>query len=163
MKINLLTLLFISFCASSAFAQNEIIIPRDIKDTYAQDVRNKSGAPGQNYWQNHADYVMDVSYDPSIRRVSGEETIQYYNESPDTLKELVIGLYQEVLSKNSERIRTLPLDKLKDETMILEMVEIGGVDYTNSENAKKVSTNLIIKLDDPILPNSIVDLKFKWY
>ena len=47
--------------------------------------RNGSGAPGQNYWQQRADYVINVAVDDNTQLLTGSETITYYNNSPEPL------------------------------------------------------------------------------
>jgi hypothetical protein len=49
------------------------------------EYRNASGAPGHRYWQQRADYVIDVELDDANQRIIGKETITYKNLSPDTL------------------------------------------------------------------------------
>jgi hypothetical protein len=45
--------------------------------------RTASGAPGHEYYQQKADYVIDVRLDDSKQRIDGKETITYTNNSPD--------------------------------------------------------------------------------
>jgi len=54
--------------------------------------RTASGAPGHQYWQQKADYVIDVEVDDTNQRVIGSETITYTNHSPDPLSYLWIQL-----------------------------------------------------------------------
>ena len=46
--------------------------------------RSGSGAPGPQYWQNQADYVMHAAIDTSKKMLSNDEMITYTNNSPDT-------------------------------------------------------------------------------
>lgn len=89
-------------------------------------IRSTSGAPGENYWQNHADYNIDVELVPESRTVKGSETILYFNESPDTLKEIVLALYQNVLNKDAKRVFDIPKNILNDNTVNIEYLTIGG-------------------------------------
>ena len=63
--------------------------------------RTASGAPGQGYWQQKADYVISVTLDDQKQKISGEETITYHNNSPDPLDYLWVQLDQNVREKNS--------------------------------------------------------------
>lgn len=54
--------------------------------------RTASGAPGHQYWQQKADYVIDVEIDDENQRVVGSETITYTNNSPDPLNYLWLQL-----------------------------------------------------------------------
>ena len=62
--------------------------------------RTASGAPGHEYWQQKADYVMDIRLDDENQKVYGEETITYTNNSPDALKYLWLQLDQNVRAKD---------------------------------------------------------------
>ena len=63
--------------------------------------RSPSGAPGPEYWQQQADYVIDVSLDDETQRVTGSETVTYHNNSPDTLRYIWFQLDQNVFAKNA--------------------------------------------------------------
>ena len=54
--------------------------------------RTGSGAPGPKYWQQQADYVIDVDLNDDTHIVSAKETITYTNNSPDQLKYLWLQL-----------------------------------------------------------------------
>ncbi len=50
------------------------------------ETRLASGAPGPQYWQQRADYVIDVELDDERQRLIGSERITYHNQSPHSLK-----------------------------------------------------------------------------
>ncbi|WP_027376127.1 M1 family metallopeptidase [Kaistella palustris] len=54
--------------------------------------RTASGAPGQGYWQNRADYNITAYLDEEKRNLRGSETVTYYNNSPDDLDYLWLQL-----------------------------------------------------------------------
>jgi len=47
--------------------------------------RTASGAPGGKYWQQRADYNIKCQLDEKALKLTGKETITYYNNSPDPL------------------------------------------------------------------------------
>jgi hypothetical protein len=47
--------------------------------------RTASGAPGVKYWQQRADYNIKCELDEKALKLTGSETITYYNNSPDPL------------------------------------------------------------------------------
>ena len=65
------------------------------------DYRTASGAPGTAYYQQRADYVMDIKIDDETQRLYGEETITYTNNSPDELAYLWVQLDQNIRKKDS--------------------------------------------------------------
>tara|TARA_R110002096_G_scaffold49108_5_gene129940 strand:- start:6402 stop:8636 length:2235 start_codon:yes stop_codon:yes gene_type:complete len=64
--------------------------------------RTASGAPGKAYWQQRANYNIKVSIDEKNNTLTGEETITYFNNSPDDLSYLWIQLEQNVNKKENE-------------------------------------------------------------
>ncbi len=64
--------------------------------------RAASGAPGSAYYQQEADYKMDVELDDKTQKLSGFETITYTNNSPDDLDYLWVQLDQNKRAKNSK-------------------------------------------------------------
>ena len=64
--------------------------------------RSASGAPGPAYYQQQADYKMDIELDDDNAKLSGNETITYTNNSPDALKYLWVQLDQNMRAKDSK-------------------------------------------------------------
>ena len=64
--------------------------------------RTASGAPGVDYWQQKADYKIKASIDENTNILEGEETITYFNNSPDNLSFLWLNLEQNVNRKGNE-------------------------------------------------------------
>ncbi len=64
--------------------------------------RSASGAPGPDYYQQQADYVMDIELDDVNKKIYGFETITYTNNSPDELEYLWVQLDQNVRSRDSK-------------------------------------------------------------
>jgi len=64
--------------------------------------RAASGAPGSAYYQQQADYKMDIVLDDKNAKLSGFETITYTNNSPDVLKYLWVQLEQNKRAKDSK-------------------------------------------------------------
>ena len=65
------------------------------------EYRTASGAPGQSYWQQKADYVIAVTLDDAKHSITGTETITYTNNSPDPLTYLWVQLDQNMRAKDS--------------------------------------------------------------
>ena len=64
--------------------------------------RTGSGAPGPAYYQQQADYKMDIEIDDDNARLYGDETITYTNNSPDQLSYLWVQLDQNMRARNSK-------------------------------------------------------------
>ena len=64
-------LLFMLLSSLGLTAQIELPVPRDIEISYLNGIRDKSGKPGVNYWQNHASYDINIRFDPTSRMLEG--------------------------------------------------------------------------------------------
>lgn len=63
--------------------------------------RNAGGMPGHEYWQQKVDYEISAVLDETNRRLTGQESIRYQNNSPDTLSYLWLQLDQNIFRKDS--------------------------------------------------------------
>lgn len=63
--------------------------------------RTASGAPGPAYYQQQADYKIDVELDDKNTRLHGTETITYHNNAPEALEYLWVQLDQNKRSRSS--------------------------------------------------------------
>jgi hypothetical protein len=115
MKIFKYCLCAFLFVSASTFAQNEIKPERQnghtnqnkfkqLYDEFATPnmFRTGSGAPGPAYYQQQADYKMDIEIDDVNAKLYGNETITYTNNSPDELNYLWVQLDQNMRAKNSK-------------------------------------------------------------
>jgi hypothetical protein len=65
------------------------------------EYRTGSGAPGPSYWQQEADYTINVELNDENQSITGTETITYHNNSPDVLKYLWLQVDQNILSRKN--------------------------------------------------------------
>ena len=89
------------------------------------EYRTASGAPGNKYWQQRCDYNIRCELDEKNQKLTGSETLIYYNNSPDILKYLWLQLdenehstltnanYQDA-SNLGRVVTTAMLDDMKD-------------------------------------------------
>ena len=68
--------------------------------------RTASGAPGNGYWQQRADYEIAVTLDEEERRITGKETIRYHNHSPEALAYLWVQIDPNIFSPESHAVLT---------------------------------------------------------
>ncbi len=66
--------------------------------------RSASGEPGDAYWQNRADYVIDAALDDTQNSISGTVTITYTNNSPKALSYLWLQLDQNAFREHSRAL-----------------------------------------------------------
>ncbi|HPZ25217.1 MAG TPA: M1 family metallopeptidase [Kaistella sp.] len=107
--------------------------------------RTASGAPGQGYWQNRADYDITAYLDEDKRNLKGSETVTYYNNSPDDLDYLWLQLDENQQSsvKNAgyESESTLPKQSNSDRLRISEIPRKDNGYGVNLEKVTDVSGN----------------------
>lgn len=71
--------------------------------------RTASGKPGEAYWQNTADYQIEVSLDESNFTLSGKVTLTYTNNSPENLDFIWLQLEQNRFTPDSRGTLTTPI------------------------------------------------------
>ncbi|MFZ9660522.1 MAG: M1 family metallopeptidase [Chitinophagaceae bacterium] len=90
----LLILIAVSFVAATSFGQLDRNPGSNHGNKFEQldfllqspnEYRTASGAPGPRYWQQRADYDINVELDEAKNILTGSETVTYYNNSPDVL------------------------------------------------------------------------------
>ena len=160
--IQLITTIFFLLSIQS-LPQEKLFIPRNIQPAYEKGTRSPNGKPGAEYWQNSSEYKIDVEFDPSSYLVNGAEEIVYYNNSPDTLKRIVLRLYPNVFKKGSARDYSIIPEGLTEGVSIKKLV-VGSneVDLNNRSNFRVVNTIATIYLTENIPPESSLDLSIEW-
>lgn len=155
------------------FRQLEEILPT------ANEYRTASGAPGHKYWQQRADYTIDVELDDVNQRILGKETVTYKNLSPDTLNYIWLQLDQNIYAKDSDNIttRTAPnFDQIGENGVPISAVEQlaartydGRVTLTSVKDNRGnnlvftiVKTMMRINLPQPLAPNQNFVFSIEW-
>lgn len=115
------------------------------------------------YWQQRADYTMEVDFDVEKHQYTGTQKLVYTNNSPDTLDRVFYHLYFNAFQPGSMmdvRSRTIedPDRRVGDRIFSLKEDEIGYLNVKSLSQNKKgvkyqqVGTILEVQLDKPILP-----------
>jgi hypothetical protein len=166
MKKLFLMLMMVAVCGFTLQAQ-QLFLTTNIQDAYKKSTRNESGAPGINYWQNRGDYDMKIKFEPATNILSGEETIAYYNNSPDSLKKLIIRLYPDFYKKGVQRGTMFDEVKEKDlnDGVTIDTLMIGDetINVADTKKAVHNNTNLIVTPANVVMPHSKLNLVVKWH
>lgn len=64
--------------------------------------RTASGAPGPAYYQQRADYKINLELDDKLSKMYGSETVTYYNNAPESLDYLWVQLDQNIARRDSQ-------------------------------------------------------------
>ena len=137
--------------------------------------RPATGEPGPMYWQQRADYKIQIKLNEDTRRVEGSETITYTNNSPLTLKYIWLQLDQNIFAKESINNLTRPWgggDSSVDFSTLrrqnfMDKFEGGFQELSIKINNKSPDTNLVgthvrINLEQPLKPGESTSLDIEW-
>jgi len=120
-------------------AQSTLPVPLNIRQAFDKGTRTAAGEPGPHYWQNRADYSIQVNFDPATRLVSGSESIDYSNNSPDTLRQLLFKLYPNLYKKGAERMMTIRPEDVTDGVSVTNLVIDGQTPAEKAAAGRKRS------------------------
>ena len=95
-KVMILIFLFGLVTISLIGQTSELFVPLNIQKAIDNGTRSLDGKPGKNYWQNKSEYKITAELLPDSSYLVGEEEITYYNNSPDSLRQIIIRLYQDI-------------------------------------------------------------------
>jgi hypothetical protein len=136
----------------------------------ASDVRTAAGRPGPSYWQQRADYRIDVSLDPGTDLVRGSETITYHNNSPDALPYLWMQVEQNICTPGSitNQLHQPPL-VFQDATFDFSCQGFEGGDSLESLAVDGVAaahtiygTTMRVELARPLAPHATATITARW-
>ncbi len=163
----------ISITSLNSFAQKKFA-QLDQELPTANEFRTASGAPGNHYYQQKADYKMNITIDDETQKLSGIETITYTNNSPDQLNYLRLQLDQNIYSENSET-KLIEVEKMEDFKSVGDIRKRffnydGGfkIEQITSTSGQKMryfinKTMMRIDLDKPLMPKTSVSFQIKWW
>ena len=135
--------------------------------------RTASGAPGHQYYQNEADYVMNIFLNDQNQKLTGSETIKYHNNSPDQLEYLWIQLDQNKRAQNSDSYKIQTGDIKSIDTRSIKNMDPefeGGFNITSVTNSDGSplsytihQTMMRINLSKPLLPKESFEFNIDWW
>lgn len=151
------------------FRQLEEILPTP------NGYRNAAGEPGPAYWQQAADYVIDVQLDDDKQHLTGHEQVTYHNHSPHSLRYLWLQVDANIFAPDSDanRLRSFfPPERIS--TGALKRIQArrafdGGAAITKVEDAAGnaldhtiVKTMMRVDLPAPLPPGESFKFSIDW-
>lgn len=119
MKSLILTSILFWALASLLHAQNSsLFMSGEYQRAYKNETRSATGYPGNNYWVNSTDYKLYATIHPDEAKLEGHAQIMWHNNSPDTIKFLVLKLKQNVFKKGNPKNNPIPVESLNDGVLI---------------------------------------------
>jgi len=151
------------------FRQLEEILPTP------NGYRNAAGEPGPDYWQQNADYVIDVTLDDAKQHLTGSEKITYHNNSPHTLRYIWLQIDANIFAPDSEasllRRGMVPPRMSLQAMKNIEARKVfdGSAKITSVKDAKGadlahsiIKTMMRIELPAPLPPKQKFDFSVDW-
>lgn len=140
------------------------------------EYRTASGAPGPKYWQQRADYDIKCELDEPNLKLTGSETITYFNNSPDVLTYLWLQLdenqHSTLDNANYQNSTAMPT-QTNDKT--LERMEESKGDNGYGDKIQKITdamgkklsyvvnkTMMRVDLPEPLKPGQKFVLNIDW-
>ncbi len=151
---------------------------RQLTDLFAtpNKYHNASGAPGVDYYQQKVDYSMNIELDDEKKKLYGEQSITYYNNSPDDLEYLWIQLDQNIrkkdapaLEKNESKFQLIQQTQTFASSYIKEAFDGGfNIEWVRDINNNPIKyyinqTMMRIDLSKPIMSGQQYKFKIKWW
>ena len=151
---------------------------RQLTDLFAtpNKYHNASGAPGVDYYQQKVDYSMKIELDDEKKKLYGEQSITYYNNSPDDLEYLWIQLDQNIrkkdapaLEKNESKFQLIQQTQTFASSYIKEPFDGGfNIEWVRDINNNPIKyyinqTMMRVDLSKPIMSGQQYKFKIKWW
>ena len=142
------------------------------------DQRTASGAPGPKYWQQRADYEIDVTLDDQEQRITGTSTVTYRNESPHELRYVWIQLDQNRFRPDSASAMAASAPNISSRASFRTLSSLlarlsfdggftlGGVHRADGKPMAHtvVGTMMRVDLDEPLMPggSTVIKIDFSY-
>ena len=105
--------------------------------------RTASGAPGTKYWQQRADYNIKCELDEKNQKLTGSETITYFNKSPDPLTYIWLQLdeneHSTINSANYQNSSLMPRGGASIQSLEPTRDHVSDIDNGLGDNITKIT------------------------
>ncbi|WP_109698444.1 M1 family metallopeptidase [Chitinophaga deserti] len=137
--------------------------------------RSASGVPGPKYWQQRADYDITAELDEVARKLTGSETVTYYNNSPDPLTYIWLQLDENEHDPKSDN-NSFDGSTMKDKMSSGAINRLLGMEQGHGVNITKVTdaagkplqytinqTMMRIEVPQTLAPGAKIVFKVDWW
>jgi len=136
--------------------------------------RPATGEPGKSYWQQKADYKINITLNEEEKSLSGSEVITYHNNSPLDLKYIWIQLDQNIFKEDSIKNMTTTIGDTESisfgelrKNNFMDSFDGGLKNLIVKVENKEVATHLVgtllrVNLDSPLVSNKSIDININW-
>lgn len=139
--------------------------------------RTASGAPGSQYWQQRCDYKITCTLDEKLLQLTGHETLNYFNNSPDVLTYVWLQLdenqHSNINNANYQNNSTMPdmitdkmIDRMEEDTVadngygskIHKITDVSGKSLAYTIN----KTMMRVEMPEPLKPGQHFVFNIDW-
>jgi len=162
-KVKLISIvLFISF-TMLAPAQ-KVPVQTEFKNAIENETRTMKGIPGSEYWINHSDYILDadITIENDTVWISGKAQIRYYNESPDSLRMIVLRSYPDAMADAAIRNYYIFPQNETPQVQYSDLIIENDTVPSAMLMGRRTSTNLMVRLQEPLAPGKSLSMKLGW-
>ena len=142
-------------------AAEPLYMPRAVKQAFKNGTRSLDGRPGAKYWQNRGRYSITVTAAPPDRTIRGSEQIVYANNSPDTLRQLIVKQLVNIHRPGA------PRDGGASENYLTSGIHIDGFSVNGQSSPLRDDPRFFtwrpVRLPAPLLPHDSVRLALDWH
>jgi hypothetical protein len=138
--------------------------------------RTASGAPGPAYYQQKADYKMNLELDDKNKKLYGSETITYHNNAPESLEYLWVQLDQNIerpdsktpLAESESLSKSISTDGFAKKFMEKPFQGGFNIEYVNDAKGNPMNytinqTMMRIDLAKPLKNGEKITFSIKWW
>ena len=167
-------LLLFAVTALPAVAQDATTLPPTNQDAFAplqlpeaNEVRLAAGRPGPAWWQQRADYRIEVTLDTTQHQLTGVEAITYTNNSPDSLPVLWLQLDQNLFAPESRGSLVNPSNRWRGAFegggFHIKGVQVKRGGVADSAGWSVNGTRMRVDLTRPLAPGGAsIELTIQW-
>jgi len=179
----ILAVLVLLVCAFSIDAQNPNMNYNRFKQLNEElptpsSYRTAAGAPGHEYYQQQANYIIEIELDEKESRITGSETVTYTNNSPDALEYLWVQLDQNVRAQDADSKLGKPtaLNPQNPKQSLAYVIREANFDFDGGFNILEVKnasgkdlshtinkTMMRINLSQPLQSGATTSFSVKWW
>jgi hypothetical protein len=132
-------------------------------------IRTGSGAPGAQYWQNHASYDIKATLDTATKTLTGTLQLRYTNHSPDTLRFIWMQVEQNAFRDKSLNSYVFPADSrfgargFEGGDVITRLEQVGRGGRRTALTSRPNETVMKVNLAEPLAPKQTATLDIAWH
>jgi len=90
--------------------RRDVPLTNAIRRAFDAGTRDFTGRPGPDYWQLGTDYTIEASLAPGTQTITGSETIEVHNTSPNEMTQIVLRLDHNLFRATVPRGSSVPAE-----------------------------------------------------